>query len=228
MKLGSFKFCLLLSLLCHVAGFAVWQMLAPTGAPQKINSPVSAPLVVFSTDATIEKISPPPLKPATPALDKKLSKLFAAENFVPLKPLAMRPTVKMSSEEKHFAELARGQTAVAKSASFAEPVSNSVIVGTRMSRVFAVANIQPDYFKNPKPEYPELARREHQEGIVWLRVHVTAHGQPDRVVVAQSSGFEALDAAAVKTVRGWEFTPAQLGDAFVESEIDFPIQFKLD
>ena len=226
MKLGSFKFCLLLSLLCHLAGFAVWQMLAPSGAPQKNTSPVSAPLVVFSTDATMDKISPPPLKPAKPAPDKKLSKWFAAENFVPLKKLALPATVKTPLAEKHFAELTRGQTVAAKSARFAEPASNNIIVGTRMSRVFAVANIQPDYYKNPKPEYPELAWREHQEGIVWLRIHVTAHGQPDRVAVAQSSGFESLDAAAVKAVRGWEFTPAQLGDAFVESEIDFPIQFR--
>ena len=94
--------------------------------------------------------------------------------------------------------------------------------------MFAVANIQPEYFKNPRPDYPEQARRGHQEGIVWLRVHVTARGQPDRVAVAQSSGFEALDASAVNAVRGWEFTPAQLGDVFVESEIDFPIQFQLD
>ncbi len=140
----------------------------------------------------------------------------------------MPPTVKTPPAEKHFSELARGQTVAAQPSHFAEASSNNVIVGTRMSRVFAMANIQPDYYKNPKPEYPELARREHQEGIVWLRVHVTAHGQPDRVVVAQSSGFEALDAAAVKAVRGWEFTPAQLGESFVESEIDFPIQFRLD
>jgi TonB family protein len=225
-KLGSLKFCLLLSLLCHVAGFAAYEMFAPAAASQNSAAPISIPVVVFSTDAVAEKISTAPT--AKPTLDKKFGKLFATEKIVPLKKLAVSSADKIPREEQQFAELAGGQTVVGKSLRLSEPASNNVIVGTRISRVFAVANIQPEYYKNPKPEYPEAARRAHQEGIVWLRVHVTARGKPDRVAVLETSGFDALDDAAISAVRGWEFTPAQLGEVLVESEIDFPIQFRLE
>lgn len=229
MKLSSVKFCLVVSLLCHVVGFALFALLSPVAEPSSTTPSVSAPLVVFSSEPVLEKIpAPAHLKPATPPLDKKFGQLSTAETFMPLHPAARRPNLQTFPLEKHLAELARGQTVAARAAPLAGVTSNSVIVGARMSRVFAMANIQPDYYKNPKPEYPELARREHQQGIVWLRVHLTARGRPDRVAVAQSSGFEALDTAAVDAVRGWEFTPAQLGEAFVESEIDFPIQFRLE
>jgi periplasmic protein TonB len=214
-KLGSLKFCLLLSLLCHLAGFAAFKWFAPAATTPKISAPVSVPIVVFSTEPVLEKFSPPPL-------DKKSAKLFAPDNFFPLKKLTAPPA------EKQFAELVRGQTVTVNAARLAEPASNHIIVGTRISRVFAIANIQPEYFKNPKPEYPEVARQARQAGIVWLRVHITERGQPDRVAVAQSSGFAVLDAAAVNAVRGWEFAPAQLGEVPVESEIDFPIQFRLE
>jgi protein TonB len=225
-KTGSLKFCLLLSLLCHVAGFAAFEMFAPAAAPHNSAAPISLPVVVFSTDAVNEKNSAAPTAKAP--LDKKFGKLFATEAVVPLKKLAVSAADKMPREEKRFAELASGQTVVGKSLRVVEPASNSVIVGTRISRVFAVANIQPEYYKNPKPEYPESARRAHQEGVVWLRVHVTARGKPDRVAVLETSGFDVLDDAAVSAVRGWEFTPAQLGEVLVESEIDFPIQFRLE
>ncbi len=229
MKLSSFKLCLLISLLCHGVGFLVWQLWAPAATAQKMVSPVSAPLVIFSTGPVPEKIpAPSAVKPAALSLDKKLGKLFTAESYLPLKNLAGAPTAQTPVPEKRFAALTSGQTEAAKASPLAETATGHVIVGTRISRVFAVANIQPEYYKNPKPDYPASARREHQEGIVWLRVHITERGWPDRVVVTQSSGFEALDTAAVNAVRGWEFTPAQLGEVFVESEIDFPIQFRLD
>ncbi len=228
MKPGSFKFCLVLSLLCHLAGFAAYQFFVSSGVASK-PAPISVPLVVYSqTPVPVNISATPKLKPATPVPNKKLDKLFSAESFAPLKPIVVSPKKQTSVGEKQFAALARGQTAAVKTSPLADASSNSVIVGTRISRVFAMANIQPEYYKNPRPEYPESARRARQEGIVWLRVHITEHGKPDRVAVAQSSGFEALDAAAVEAVRGWEFTPAQLGEVFVESEIDFPIQFRLD
>lgn len=229
MKLGSLKFCLVLSLLCHVAGFAAYQFFASAGASSSKTKPISVPLVIYSQTSEPEKsFTKTTVKPASPKLDKKFDKLFSAENVVPLKSLGGSPKNQTGVGEKQFAALARGHTAAVKTSSFTDVSSNSVIVGTRISRVFAMANIQPEYYKNPKPEYPEPARRAHQEGIVWLRVHITEHGKPDRVAVTQSSGFESLDASAVEAVRGWEFTPAQLGEVFVESEIDFPIQFRMD
>lgn len=54
-----------------------------------------------------------------------------------------------------------------------------------------------DYLRNPPPVYPSLSRRLGEQGRVTLRVLVEADGTPSQVQVAQSSGYERLDKAAV-------------------------------
>ncbi len=83
------------------------------------------------------------------------------------------------------------------------------------------------YASNPKPEYPERARREGWEGTVLLRVLVDEEGKSKWIEVSRSSGFEALDQAAVKTVKGWRFYPARYGEKRVESWVKIPIVFSL-
>lgn len=86
---------------------------------------------------------------------------------------------------------------------------------------------KPNYLKNPEPDYPELARRRHQEGLVLLAVKVTAQGRAGRVEIKKSSGFPLLDNAAAEAVRDWEFEPARLGALTFASEIEVPVHFEL-
>ena len=228
MKLTSFKFWLAVSLLCHAAGFAAYEWLAAPAAPHQQPPAASPPVVIFTTETDFKNFSAPAPGQVPPKnFDPKFSKLFAAANSVALKHLPAAAAAKALAERKAVARLAPGETDLADAAGFAENATNDVIVGTRLTRVYAVANIQPEYFKNPPPEYPAEARRLRQEGIVWLRVHVTNRGHPDRVSILRSSGFALLDAAAVDAVQTWDFNPAQLGETLVEAEIDFPIQFRL-
>lgn len=82
--------------------------------------------------------------------------------------------------------------------------------------------------RNPKPEYPTIARRRGWQGQVLLRIRVGADGLPGKVEVAESSGREVLDQSALRTVRRWTFTPAMRGDEPVESTLTLSIVFKLD
>jgi len=86
---------------------------------------------------------------------------------------------------------------------------------------------QADYAYNPKPEYPERARKEGWEGTVLLRVLVDQEGKSKWAEVSRSSGFETLDQAALKTVKGWRFHPARYGENKVESWVRIPIIFRL-
>lgn len=88
--------------------------------------------------------------------------------------------------------------------------------------------VQASYTYNPKPEYPERARRKGWEGIVLLRVLVDQEGKSKWVEISRSSGFETLDQAAVKTVKGWRFYPARSGAKALESWVRIPIVFRLD
>ena len=89
------------------------------------------------------------------------------------------------------------------------------------------ARAEPDYAKSPQPEYPLVARRRNQQGVVLLSVSVTAQGRAAMVAVMKSSGFLALDEAAVGAVRGWEFKPARVGGVPIASDIEVPVRFKL-
>ena len=85
-----------------------------------------------------------------------------------------------------------------------------------------------DYASNPPPIYPAAARRREQQGTVTVRVLIGADGSVERAEIADSSGFDALDDAALDTVRSrWRFVPARQGGAAVESWVLVPIRFAL-
>jgi periplasmic protein TonB len=83
------------------------------------------------------------------------------------------------------------------------------------------------YAYNPKPKYPDSARKEGREGTVVLRVLVDEEGRSKSLEVNRSSGFEALDRSAIETVRRWRFHSARHGHKRVASWVRIPIEFRL-
>jgi protein TonB len=84
------------------------------------------------------------------------------------------------------------------------------------------------YLRNPAPGYPAAARRNGEEGTVTLRVLVSVAGEPREVALERSSGSNALDAAALATVKTWRFTPARRGNQPQEAWVLVPIVFRLE
>jgi protein TonB len=80
---------------------------------------------------------------------------------------------------------------------------------------------------NPKPEYPFIARKRGYQGRVVLRVDVLPNGTADSVELESSSGYDSLDAAAVRTVRQWRFVPARRSGKPVAAAVTVPVLFKL-
>lgn len=80
---------------------------------------------------------------------------------------------------------------------------------------------------NPRPNYPELARKRGQEGVVRIRCQVDAAGTVSAANVAVSSGHKLLDDAALKTVYKWRFKPAINNGAPVGGYVVVPIEFRL-
>ena len=85
----------------------------------------------------------------------------------------------------------------------------------------------PDYLRNPPPAYPEPSRLAHEEGVVMLVVDVGHSGNPTGVRLQQSSGFTALDQAAIRAVRDWKFRPATTAGMVVASSVSIPVRFEL-
>ena len=93
--------------------------------------------------------------------------------------------------------------------------------------VYIPANSDANYLNNPKPVYPMVARQRHWEGLVMLRVYITADGHAAQVVVQRSSGHEQLDEAALEAVKNWRFIPAKRGEFAEASWANVPIDFSL-
>jgi periplasmic protein TonB len=83
------------------------------------------------------------------------------------------------------------------------------------------------YLSNPAPIYPRRSRVLEEEGVVKLKVHVSAAGKALQVQLFKSSGFSRLDEAALDAVKGWNFVPAKQGDQSIEGWVIVPISFKL-
>ncbi len=80
---------------------------------------------------------------------------------------------------------------------------------------------------NPKPEYPFAARNRGYQGRVILQVDVLPDGTAGGVELTSSSGYDSLDAAAVRTVRRWRFVPARRNGQPVAAAVTVPVLFKL-
>ena len=86
--------------------------------------------------------------------------------------------------------------------------------------------LPPILVQRLEPEYPELARKLHQEGVVILRAVITVSGAVDDVQVVKSAG-PLLDASALAAVRRWLYKPATRDGRAVAVYLDVTVTFGL-
>ena len=77
------------------------------------------------------------------------------------------------------------------------------------------------------PDYPRGSRIRKEEGDVVLEICVAASGDVSGVSVVGSSGFAALDEAAVRAAESARFTPAKSGAEAVASVARLKLRFRL-
>lgn len=172
---------------------------APQPQP-KPEQPVAEPRVVTAT------VPPQPVAPVTPVASLPVAKV---EHVVP--PRAV------------VAAAATGPAVVTA----APPNGVGARAPTGRSEEGPGTLLLPEYRSNPAPVYPESARRQRQEGVVWLAVEVSERGAALSVVVGQSSGHAVLDEAAMTAVQDWKFVPARQGARPVAARVEVPVRFRL-
>ncbi len=132
-----------------------------------------------------------------------------------------------TSKTEHIGRETIGTEAIEERFSNAVAEKTTIALRSRQegdgSRVFKPAG----FTHRISPKYPERARRKGWEGTTLLRVLIDRRGKSKAIQVSQSSGFAALDRAAVKAVEQWRFYPAQNGNGQVESWVRVPIIFRL-
>ena len=85
----------------------------------------------------------------------------------------------------------------------------------------------PTALSEIRPRYPFRSRSDGEEGMVMVRVRVSEEGTVQEATVTRTSGFRALDDAAVAAVRKAQFAPAERGGRHVAGEISLTFQFTL-
>ena len=68
------------------------------------------------------------------------------------------------------------------------------------------ADLTSNLLSAPNPVFPLSSRRKRESGTVVLRVIVGEDGRVDQISVQRSSGFAALDEAALSAVRRWRWS----------------------
>ncbi len=86
---------------------------------------------------------------------------------------------------------------------------------------------KPVPVKTPPPKYPPQMKSEGVDGVVAVRVHISADGSVAECTVAKSNRAE-FDQAALDAVQKWKFKPATKDGAPVACKIVIPIRFSLE
>jgi protein TonB len=175
---------------------------APQAAPQKPALPPAKP--VEQQHKPIKKpVKTPVSKPVVPII--KPASLPAAPS-VEQPPMPAPPTSSPATE----AQARPTNTKAADTQTYQSPSFNAA------------------YLNNPAPKYPSVSRRLGEQGLVLLRVQVTADGAAESVELQTGSGSNRLDQAALEAVKKWQFVPAKRGEQSVSASVVVPIRFSLE
>jgi protein TonB len=83
------------------------------------------------------------------------------------------------------------------------------------------------YRTKPNPIYPQRSLRAGEEGNVLIRALIDEQGKVIRMVLAQSSGINRLDEAAMDAVQRARFYPYRENDVAITVWAQIPITFTL-
>lgn len=207
-----------LVLCAHLALFAA---LRPQ--PQSLSiEPIPDPIMV-SLLSTPQTTPQKPMPPATP-----IEKAQKSVNKPASKPVA--PLIKETNQPTPSMEQTSTPTTVT-SLPAAEPASKpvlSVAEGATDTQTYQSPNFNAAYLNNPAPDYPSISRREGEQGLVLLRVQVTANGAAASVELQTGSGSTRLDQAALEAVKKWRFVPAKRGEQSVSASVVVPVRFSIE
>lgn len=213
---------LLISLAVHAAT-AVLLFQALQHLPLKLPQPLTVTLVE-ATPLVAPAVEVPPVPP----------RVHRHDPFVPQRtPQPVLTVQRAPVAETLVVERAAAAPVVAAPAVETPPLPAAVTkiaaapVAPVRAEVIEPPHFNVAYLNNPRPTYPPMARRLGIEGLVVLRVQVSAKGTPEQVAVAQTSGTPVLDEAALRAVEGWSFVPARLGEKPIAHAVDVPVRFQL-
>ncbi|MGI9280465.1 MAG: TonB family protein [Endozoicomonas sp.] len=192
--------------------FSSVQQTAPQPEPEPVRE---TPKPVKKKPKPVEKPKKNVVKIAEPEPRPEVKKEPSAE----IKP-EPKPVVKKEPEPQQPQKEPPAETQVVKTAT-----EETKVEGVSNEPVFVS---QPAIRKSIQPNYPRIAQRRNQQGIVMLEVVVDTEGNAMNIKVLESSGFTILDKSAIAAVEDWEFEPQKRNNQLVASRVHIPVAFQLN
>ena len=85
----------------------------------------------------------------------------------------------------------------------------------------------PEVVKATNPAYPEEARKNNIEGIVYVKALIGAKGDVKKVKISKSDN-KVFDKSALDAIRNWKFKPGTVADKAVPIWVTIPVKYKLE
>jgi periplasmic protein TonB len=169
---------------------------------------------------------PPTFKPATPSRPAEKGAAQPRPQATPPNPEPAAPAPTLLATPSQSPATAIAQVTAANVSPNASPVQTPATPPAPAKVEQPSSDAQ--YLQNPKPSYPALSRRMGEQGKVVIRVLIGVEGQAQKAEIFQSSGYERLDQAALKTVLGWRYVPGKRGGVAEAMWFNVPINFVLE
>ena len=203
-----------------IHGLGLW--LLQSGLLQNV-ADVVVPVQVISTSMDVNQAPAqvPPVK-ATPSVPPPLA---AQQARLPAAP--PQPNQAADSPNASNAPSTSPPATVTPSTATATATTIAPATSTAPAKVQLPIH-DAAYLQNPKPDYPALSVRRGEQGQVVLNVLIGVDGKAQKAEVAQSSGFERLDAAALATVQRWRYVPGKRSGVPEAMWFKVPLAFVLD
>lgn len=139
---------------------------------------------------------------------------------------AQRVAEATAAEATRLARQQRSPAPSTAAAVTADALANQASAASVASDASRGAQSLPSPTYSPPPVYPPPLIAARIEGLVKLRVQLSATGRVLDATVQKSSGHDALDRSALDVIRRWRFTAA--GDeAPKDRMVIVPIRFKI-
>ena len=104
----------------------------------------------------------------------------------------------------------------------------TLIIISGIASVFAEGVTHPPrILMKVDTQYPEEAKKQGIEGVVVIKVTVSAQGEVENLEISKSSGNGTLDRAAIDSVKQWRFIPAYENGKKCFADAKTAIVFKL-
>lgn len=179
-------------------------------------SPLPPAALPEPLQARPDRTPPPRLTEPTPA------PLQAPQ---PVSPVAdARPSLPAQTQASALPGAAMASAQEPAATGRVQPASHAAAPST--PRTVAITDVQ--YQRPPEPVYPRRSQRLGEVGEVWLKVLISAEGRATQVLVVRSSGFDALDHAAVAAMKAAIFKPYAENGVAQAVWVQTPIAFHLE